>query len=67
MWDDLSDGFNLDEFMKKDFVKFSVQISKWSKDLPDVYLVNFTFVKSSINCYLLEQIGDLVSSIKRKL
>jgi hypothetical protein len=26
MWDDLSDGFNLDDFMKKDFVKFTIQI-----------------------------------------
>jgi hypothetical protein len=24
MWDDLSDGFNLDDFMKKDFVKFTI-------------------------------------------
>jgi hypothetical protein len=60
MWDDLSDGFNLEDFMKRDFVKFTVSIQKWSKDISEVYVVGFTFVKSAINCYLLDRIGGLV-------
>lgn len=40
IWDDLYGGVALEEFMNKEFIKFYVQIFKWSKELPDNYFTD---------------------------
>ena len=42
--------FNIEEFLKTNFIKFTIQIHKWSKDINDTYLVDFAHIKSGITC-----------------
>lgn len=67
MWDDVNDSFNIHEFMKRDFMKFSIQIQKWSKDIHDVYVVSITLITSYIKCLLLHEIGNFVTTLREKL
>jgi uncharacterized protein YoxC len=53
--------------MKKEFVKFYIQVFKWNKDTPDAHYVDISFIKSSSSCVLLHKINKLFEDIKLKI
>ena len=63
-WDDFS-YFSVEEFLRKNFVKFTVQLHRWSRELSDTYLVDFVHIKSGVFCLFDDQIHDLLSAISR--
>eukprot|EP00347_Sterkiella_histriomuscorum_P018993 403343379 len=67
IWDDLCGENFLDEFMKNQFIKFYVQIYKWNKELPDIYYLDVSLIKSASNCVFLSQINELFDDIKIKI
>jgi hypothetical protein len=56
-----------EEFMRKEFVKFYIQILKWSKDLNDVYFVDFNLLKSKSNCVFADKLEELQRELKEQL
>jgi hypothetical protein len=66
IWDSSFGEFSFEEFLKNDFIKFYLQIFKWSKDVPDCYYLDATFMKSSSPCNFMQSITDLFESVKSK-
>lgn len=40
LWDDMCGDFLLEEYFKNEFIKFYLQVFKWSKDLPDCFYLD---------------------------
>jgi len=47
--------------------KFQIAIYKWSKELADVYTVDFAMLKTSVNTIFLDKIMHLIQAIKKKI
>lgn len=53
--------------MKNEFIKFYIQIFKWSKEINDVHYLDITFIKSASVTVFLNQINMLLVDIKKKI
>jgi hypothetical protein len=41
IWEDYNNDFSIEDYLKKNFIKFYIQLLKWNKEHPDCYMVDF--------------------------
>jgi hypothetical protein len=56
-----------DEFMKNEFIKFYLQVFKWSKELPDSYYLDIQLIKCGMIPGFYDQIFDLFRDVRHRL
>lgn len=66
IWDDYNSEFSIEEFLKKNFIKFQISILRWSKEHPDTFMVDFMHIKSGINTLYFEQFNELAIDIRKR-
>ena len=54
-WEEVSDH-EIEYFMKSRLVKFQITVFKWSKELPDVYMADFSMLKAGITNVFCDKI-----------
>ena len=57
--EDTENDYLIEQFLQKNFIKFHVQIFKWSKDLPDMYMVDFQMIKAGSAHLFLHTLSEL--------
>jgi hypothetical protein len=53
----------IEMFIQKNFIKFQIQIFKWSKELPDLYMVDFLLLKAGPAVIFLDQMDKLIRKV----
>ena len=67
VWEDSFAEFSFEEFLRNQFIKFYVQIFRWSKDISDCYYVDFTLLKSNSDCLFMHHVNSLIKDIKTRV